>query len=288
MSGSPGVDVGSVRIGLQFAAAMQAMELAASGLSRREVAEELTAAVAASEESRKRRIAGVVARRFVADGETEPPLRVVARAAGSSLDTRHLLLYTIAGLEPLVVSIAEEIFYDRFVLGRTPGALSESEWATLNTGQLLETDEVITHRLVDHYAQTQWGLDDPTSTQCALRILREGGALGATWLARGGTRCLGYFPTHRGPSWRVFAYALWDEFASHGRREVPRAHLRSMRLARLFSLRGPVLDVMAERAASEGFGIIDRRRSGGRLIVTHKSFDEAAQALAGAYTLCED
>ena len=283
MPEAPGFEHASVRIGLHFAAARRAAELAAGGLSRREVAEQLAPDMPAADDTRRRRIASAIARRMMPEGDGPTSLQQVVIAAGPSLDARHLLLYGAAAQEPLVLAIASEVFYERFVLGRTPGGLTEREYAALNTGQLLETDEVITHRLVDHYARAQWGLDDPTSTQCVLRILREGGALAATWMARGESRCLGYFPTHRGPGWRVFAHAVWDEFGAHGRRELPRAHLRSMVLARLFSLPGPVVEVLAERAAAEGFGVIDRRRSGGRLILAHRSPEEAAAALAGSY-----
>ncbi|MCD6360780.1 MAG: hypothetical protein J7M38_07925 [Armatimonadetes bacterium] len=273
---------GTVRIGLHFATAIRALELAAEGLSRQEVVEELTPHVPAADENRRRRIASTVARRYVADEPWAVALRMLVRAVGPDLDTRHLLLYALARREPLVLAVAGSIFYERFVLGRTPAGLSEREYAALNTGRLIETDEVVTHRLVDYFVRRQWGLDDPAGTQCVLRILREGGALGATWIARGSSRCLGYFPTHRGPSWRVFVYAMWDEFASRGRRDIPRAHLRSMALARLFALPGPVVDLLADRAAAGGFGMVEHERSGGRLLVTHRSFEEAARRLVEA------
>lgn len=273
---------GSVRTGLHFTAAIRALELAAGGLSRQEVAERLAPEIAASDDSRRRRTALVLARRFASDEPGTAELRALVAAAGASLDTRHLLLYAVARQEPLVLAVAGSVFYERFVLGRTPGGLSEREYAAINTGQLLETDEVVTHRLVQHFARQQWGAVDPASTQCALRILREGGALGATWIARDNSRCLAYFPTHRGPSWRVFVYALWEEFAARGRRELPRAHLRSMALARLFALPGPVVDLLADRAAAEGFGMIEHERSGGRLLVIHRSFADATAALVRA------
>jgi len=239
--------------------------------------------IAAGDEQSARRTAWALTRRVVparADDTSALPLHRLILSAGRTLDSRHLLLYTVACDEPLVMAIAEEVFYRRFVLGRTPEGFTEREFHAINTGKLIETDQVITHRFVDEYAGRVWGLNDRASTQCALRILREGGALAATWMAREEARCLGYFPSHRGPSWRVFTYALWEELASRGRRAVPRAHLRSMRLARLFSLPGPVVEVLAERAAAEGFGAIAGQRSGGRFMVAHDSFVAAMTALA--------
>lgn len=292
-------ELGGVRIGLHFPESVRAIELAAqseTATAPRQVVEALAPEVpaagpAASCDSpgsaRRRRIAWAIVRRLIprrAEGAPRPPLHALLLAAGHTLDARHLLLYAVAQREPLVMAIAEQVFYRRFVLGRTPAGFTEREFSSINTGKLLETDQVVTHRLVDEYARRNWRLEDSASTQCALRILREGGALAATWIARGEARCLAYFPSHRGPSWRVFAYALWEELASRGRRAVARAHLRSMALARLFSLTGPVVDALAERAVAEGFGAIDGRRSGGRLIVAHDSFQEAAAALAEQYT----
>ncbi|MEA3401745.1 MAG: BrxA family protein [Armatimonadota bacterium] len=289
MSRAAGQALGSVRVGLHFAEAVAAAELAAAGCSRQEVVEQLAERVPAPDEERRRRIAATLARRVVcqraADGqERSCPLPALIAAAGRTLDSRHLLLYATARREGLVMAVASEVFYRRFVLGRLPEGLSERDFATINTGKLLETDDIITHRLVDEYARRRWGLHDRSSTQCALRILREGGALGATWIARGETRCLGYFPSHRGPSWRVFVYALWEEFASRGRRTVARAHLRSMALGRVFCLRGPAVDVLAEQAADCGFCQIDGLRSGGPVAVRHDSFQEAVAALGEQYT----
>ncbi|MGC9319436.1 MAG: hypothetical protein ACP5KN_15490, partial [Armatimonadota bacterium] len=246
--------------------------------------------VPAPDEERARRVAATLARRVMcrqaADGEERScPLPALIAAAGRTLDSRHLLLYATARRERLVMAVASEIFHPRFVQGRLPEGLSERDFAAINTGKLLETDDVITHRLVAEYARSRWRLHDRSSTQCALRILREGGALGATWISRGETRCLGYFPSHRGPSWRVFVYALWEEFASRGRRAVARAHLRSMTLARVFCMRGPAVDVLAGHAADCGFCEIDGLRSGGPVAVTHSSFEEAVAALGEQYTL---
>jgi len=285
--------VGSVREGLHFGEAVTAAELAAGGAGLSAVVDLVAPLVPAPDEERRRRIASTVVRRVMCDCATrgdgpdceERPCllpRVVA-AAGRTLDSRHLLLYATARRERLVMTVAAEVFYRRFVLGRPPEGITERDFAAINTGKLLETDEIVTHRLVDEHARRRWGLDDRASTQCALRILREGGALGATWVTRGGGRCLGYFPSHRGPSRRVFAYALWEEFASRGRRTVPRAHLRTMALAHLFCLRGPAVDVLAERAAEEGLCAIDGRRSGGPISVVHDSFAEAMGALAATY-----
>ncbi len=283
---------GSVRVGLYFSESVRAIELAAEGETARgrdEVIEALAPEIPVAgpaAQARGRRIAWAIVRRVIpehADEVPRPPLHDLVLAAGRSLDTRHLLLYTVAQREPLVLALAEQVFYPRFVLGSMPAGFTEREFNTINTGRLLETDRVVTHRLVEEYARRSWDLDDSASTQCALRILREGGALAATWLARREARCLGYFPSHRGPGWRVFTYALWEEFGSRGRRAVPRAYLRSMTLARLFSLPGPVVDALATRAAAHGFGAIDGRRSGGRLIVAHDSFQEAAAALAESY-----
>ncbi len=240
----------------------------------------------AADEERARRVASAIARRVLPkqdEGMLSVPWHRLVLQAGLTLDSRHLIVYAVAADEPLVMAIADEVFYRRFVLGRAPEGFTEREFNAINTGKLLETDQVVTHRLVDEYARRAWGLKDETSTQCALRILREGGALAATWIARGEARCLAYFPSHQGPSWRVFAYALWDEFASHGRTALPRAYLRSMRLARLFSLSGPTVDALAERAATEGFGSIAGRRSGGRFVVAHDSVEDATEALAGRY-----
>ncbi len=274
------LESGTVRTGLHFTAALRALELAASGLPRRAVAALLAPHIAATDEGRRRRIAATLARRFPADEPATVELHRLVRAAGTSLDTRHLLLYAVARQEPLVLAIASTVFYERFVLRRLPAGMSEREYCAVNTGKLLETDEVVTHRLVHHVANRLWGPVDAASTQCALRILREGGALGATWIARDNTRCLAYFPTHRGPSWRVFTYALWEQMASRSRRAVPRAHLRSMVLARLFALPGPVVDLLADRAAAAGFGVIDHERSGGRFLVTHRDFTGAMTDLA--------
>ncbi|MGD9495186.1 MAG: hypothetical protein AB7Y46_02630, partial [Armatimonadota bacterium] len=280
--------VGSVRIGLHFAEAVTAAELAAAGCTRAEVVNQLAPMIPSPEEERRRRIASALARRVMCDRDARTerecderpcPLPRLVAAWGRTLDSRHLLVYATARRETLVMAVAAEVFHRRFVLGLAPEGMSESDFAALNTGKLLETDEVVTHRVVEEYARRRWGLDDPASTQCVLRILREGGALGATWLTSGGSRYLGYFPTHRGPSWRVFTYALWEEFASRGRTTVPRIHLRAMALAHLFSLRGPSVDVLAERAAEEGSCAIDGRRSGGPVSVAHGSFEEAVLAL---------
>jgi len=280
--------VRSVRVGLHFAESVSAARFAVEGCSRDEMLETLAPCLGGSEEE-SRRIAGTILRRLMGPSsglgaedaaERPSPLAWVTAAAGHTIDSRHLLLYAAARLERLVMAAASELFYPRFVLGRLPEGMHELDFAAVNTGKLLETDDVITHRLVDEYARRRWGLDDPSSTQCALRILREGGALGATWISRGETRCLGYFPTHRGPSWRVFTYALWEEFASRGRRTVPRAHLRSMALARLFCLHGPSVDVLAQRAAEAGFCAIDGERSGGPVSAAHETFEDAARALA--------
>ncbi len=288
-------EFGSVRVGLHFAEAVTAAELAACGCDHAEVVEQVAPLVPAPDDERARRIASTLAHRVMCDcaargddGCDGPPctLPELIAAAGRRLDARHLLLYATARRERLVMAVAEEVFYPRFVLGRMPAGMSEGDFAAINAGRLLETDEVITHRLVDEYACRRWRLDDPTSTQCALRILREGGALGATWISRDDGRCLGYFPTHRGPGWQAFVYALWEEFASRGRRTVPRAHLRMMALSRLFCLRGPVVDVLAERAAAAGFCTIDGRRSGGPITATHDSFEQAVGALADGYR-CE-
>lgn len=281
-----GARFGSVRIGLHFPETVRAIGLAAEGGTRREVVEALAGEVPEADEERARRVTWAVVRRVMPkrdEGAPSPPLHTLILQAGLTLDSRHLIIYAVAHHEPLVMAVAEGIFYRRFVLERAPEGFTEREFNTVNTGKLLETDQVVTHRLVDEYARRAWGLKDEASTQCALRILREGGALAATWIARGEARCLAYFPSHRGPSWRVFAYALWDEFASRGRTAVPRAHLRSMQLARLFSLRGPVVDALAERAATEGFGAIAGRRSGGRFVVAHDSFEEAMAVLARSY-----
>ncbi len=285
-------EFGSVRVGLHFGEAVSAAELAARGCDRTEVVEQIALLVPAADEERARRIASTLARRVMCDcgpgGDDEAdgrgwPLPTLIAAAGRRLDARHLLLYATARRERLVMAVAGEVFYPRFVLGRMPAGMSEADFAAINAGRLLETDEVITHRLVDEYARRRWRLDDPASTQCVLRILREGGALGATWISRDDGRCLGYFPTHRGPGWQVFVYALWEEFASRGRRTVPRVHLRMMALARLFCLHGPVVDVLAERAAQEGFCAIDGRRSGGPISVVHDDFEQAVAALAQRY-----
>lgn len=285
--------LGSVRVGLHFAEAVTAAELAAAGCDRSKVVERIAPVLAVADEERARRIASTLARRVmsgcqprgeeVGRGSTLCPLAGLIAAAGRCLDSRHLLLYATARRERLVMAVAREVFYPRFVLDRMPEGMNERDFAAINTGRLLETDEVITHRLVDEYARRRWRFDDSASTQCALRILREGGALGATWLERGEGRCLGYFPTHRGPGWKVFVYALWEEFAARGRRTVPRAHLRTMELAYLFCLRGPAVDVLAERAADEGFCVIEARRSGGPVSVTHEGFEQAVAALARTY-----
>lgn len=276
--------LGSVRIGLHFAEAVAAAELLAAGCARDQIVDRVAALVPAPDDDRRRRIASALLHRLqvdcAAEGRAPCPLVDLLAAAGCTLDARHLLLHATARRERLVMAVAGEVFFPRFVLGRLPDGLSERDFAALNTGRLLETDAVITHRLVDEYARRRWGFDDPASTQAALRILREGGALAATWLERGDGRCLGYFPSHRGPSWRVFVYALWEEFASRGRRTVPRAHLRSLALAHLFCLPGPVVEALGERAAEEGFCAIDGRRSGGPIAVTHASFAEAAGELA--------
>jgi len=285
--------LGSVRVGLHFAESVTAAELAAAGYDHVGVVERIAPALGVADEERARRIASTLARRVMYGGEPrgeEPgrcgapcPLPGLIAAAGRCLDSRHLLLYATARRERLVMAVAREVFYPRFVQDRVPEGMTERDFAAINTGRLLETDEVITHRLVDEYARRRWRFDDRASTQCALRILREGGALGATWLERGDGRCLGYFPTHRGPGWRVFVYALWEEFAARGRRTVPRAHLRTMALAHLFCLRGPAVDVLAERAAEEGFCAIEARRSGGPISVTHESFEQAVAALTRTY-----
>lgn len=276
--------LGSVRIGLHFAEAVAGARLLAAGCTREQILGELAALVPAPDEERRRRVASALVHRLLVDCETEDPARCpvveLLAAAGCTLDARHLLLYATARRERLVMAIAAEVFFPCFVLGRPPEGLSERDFAALNTGRLLETDQVITHRLVDEYARRRWGFDDPTSTQTALRILREGGALAATWLERGDGRCLGYFPSHRGPSRQTFVYALWEEFASRGRRTVPRVHLRGMALAHLFCLPGPVVEALGERAAEEGFCALDARRSGGPISVTHTSFAEATVELA--------
>lgn len=205
--------LGSVRIGLHFAEAVAGARLLAAGCTREQILGELAALVPAPDEERRRRVASALVHRLLVDCETEDPARCplveLLAAAGCTLDARHLLLYATARRERLVMAIAAEVFFPCFVLGRPPEGLSERDFAALNTGRLLETDQVITHRLVDEYARRHWGFDDPTSTQTALRILREGGALAATWLERGDGRCLGYFPSHRGPSRQTFVYALW-------------------------------------------------------------------------------
>jgi len=275
----------SVRVGLRFTEAVQAATMAAAGCSREEVVEKLTAGLAAPDVDHARRVAGTISRRVLCDAEADEdevlcPLSTVVAAAGRRIDARHLLLYATARHEPLVMAVASELFYRRFVLGEALAEMSDREYATFNTGKLFETDDVVTHRLVNEYARRRWHLDDPSSIQCALRILREGGALGATWISRDETRCLGYFPTHRGPSWRVFVYALLEEFAARGRRSVPRAHLRTMAMARVFCLRGPAVDVLAGEAAEHGFCTIRRTRSGGPVTVAQSSFAEAALRLA--------
>lgn len=277
-------EIGSVRVGLHFAETVAAAEIVAADAPRPEIVKRIAASIGVPDERQRRRIAGTILRRLTRKDEERPTaLAKIVDAAGLTLDARHLLLYATARQERLVMAIASELFYRRFVLGQSPEGISERDFAAINTGKLLDTDPVITHRLVDEYARRRWGLDDAASTQCALRILREGGALGATWIARGGTRCLGYFPGHRGPSWRVFVYAFWEEFASRGRRRVPRAHLRSMALARMFCLHGPNVDVLAEQAAGEGFCRIEGRRSGGPVAAAHESFEAAATALARWY-----
>jgi len=276
--------LGSVRIGLHFAEAVAAAELLAAGCAREDIVARVAALVPAPDDERRRRVASALVHRLQIDCQARDaapcPLVDLLAAAGRTLDARHLLLHATARREQLVMAIAAEVFFPSFVLGRPPEGLSERDFAALNTGRLLETDEVITHRLVDEYARRRWGLGDAASTQTAMRILREGGALAATWLERGDGRCLGYFPSHRGPSWRVFVYAFWEEFASRGRRTVPRAHLRSLALAHLFCLPGPVVEALGERAAEEGFCAIDGRRSGGPISVMHASFAEAAAELA--------
>lgn len=171
---------------------------------------------------------------------------------------RQLLTYVVASSEPMLAALASELLYVHFVEHGAPEGFTAEEFSAINANGLFEVTGAVTHAGVSAYARRRWQIKNPSPTRRALRLLRKGGILGATWIARSGHRCLGYFPVLGLPSAACFAYALYS--MQEEARYVRLDRLRAGLFVRLFLLRPVAVDYLIERAGR--LGLVDQIQAG--------------------------
>jgi hypothetical protein len=216
---------------------------------------------------------GLGRRRHVEAGSLHRILAALSEPAG-----RQLLAYVVARNEPMLAALAREVLYPHFVEHAAPQGFTAEEFSAINANGLFEVAGAVTHAGVAAYARRCWRIRDPSSTRRALRLLRKGGVLAATWIARGSRRCLGYFPIVGLPDIACFTYALYpmrDE-AHYVRLDRLRAGL----FVHLFLLRPVAVDYLIERA--EELGLVQQTRPG-LVDLSFASLEEATGAILQAH-----
>jgi len=187
---------------------------------------------------------------------------------------RQLWTYVVATHEPMLAAVAREVLYPYFVECRTPKGFAAEEFSSINANGLFEVAGALTRAAAAAYAERRWGIVDPAATGRALRLLRKGGILAATWLSRSSARCLGYFPVGGLPDLACLGYAMFSMsgYAGHVRLDRLRAGL----FVHLFLLRPVAVDFLLEQAID--VGLVDGPR-GGVAALRFGSLDEAADAI---------
>jgi hypothetical protein len=191
---------------------------------------------------------------------------------------RQLLTYVVATSEPMLAALAGEVLYPHFVERTAPQGFTTEEFSAINANGLFEIAGAVTHAGVSAYARRRWRLNDPSPTRRALRLLRKGGILGATWIARSGRHCLGYFPILGLPDIACFAYALYSMRAESQYVRLDR--LRAGLFVRLFLLRPVAVDYLIEQA--DRLGLVAETESG-LATLAFGSLEHAAVAILGAH-----
>jgi len=163
---------------------------------------------------------------------------------------RRLWTYAVATQEPMLAAVAREVLYPFFVQCGTPKGFGAEEFSAVNANGLFEVAGAITHAAVAAYASRQWGLGDPAPTGRALRVLRKGGVLAATWISRSSARCLGYFPLGGLPDLACLGYAIYSTPGHAGYVRLDR--LRAGLLVHLFLLRPIAVDYLLDQAMDAG------------------------------------
>jgi hypothetical protein len=216
---------------------------------------------------------GLGRRRHVEPGGLHRILAGLSEPAG-----RQLLAYVVASTEPMLAALAREVLYPHFVEHEAPAGFAAEEFSAINANGLFEVAGAITHAGVSAYARRCWRVKDPSPTRRALRLLRKGGILGATWIARSSRRCLGYFPIIGLPDNACFAYALYS--MRDQARYVRLDRLRAGLFVRLFLLRPVAVDYLIERA--EELGLVDPTESG-VVDLAFECLDDAAETILQAH-----
>ena len=192
---------------------------------------------------------------------------------------RQLWTYVVAAHEPMLAAVAGEVLYPYFVECQTPKGFAAEEFSVINANGLFEVAGAITHAAVAAYGERRWGIVDPAPTGRALRLLRKGGILGATWLSRPSARCLGYFPMGGLPDLACLGQAMFS-MSGHGR-HVRLDRLRAGLFVHLFLLRPVAVDFLLEQAMD--LGLVDEPR-GGVAPLRFGSLDEAAEVIISRRT----
>lgn len=216
---------------------------------------------------------GLGRRRHLAPGSLHRILATLSEPAG-----RQLLTYVVALAEPMLAALAREVLHPYFVEHEVPAGFTAEEFSAINANGLFEVAGAVTHAGVAAYAQRCWRIKDPSATRRALRLLRKGGVLGATWIARSSRRCLGYFPVLGLPDVACFAYALYS--MRDEARYVRLDRLRAGLFVRLFLLRPVAVDYLIDRA--EELGLVDQTQAG-VVELPFASLDEATGAILKAH-----
>ncbi len=195
-------------------------------------------------------------------------------AALSDHAGRQLWTYVVATREPMLAAVAGEVLYPYFVECQTPRSFAAEEFSTINANGLFEVAGAITHAAVAAHARRRWGIADVAPTGRALRLLRKGGILEATWLRRSNARCLGYFPVGGLPDLGCLAHAMYSAAGHTGHVRLDR--LRAGLLVHLFLLRPIAVDFLVEQAIA--LGLVDEPRRGVAAL-RFGSFDDAVDTI---------
>ncbi len=272
----------AITVGLEADIALAAVRMSRELETRTELLDAIRGRLATATPRQRERIAWAVVRRLFPESKRElvpTPLHELLSALPDEAARRHLLLYATSRREPLLLAIMGDVFFPYFVLNAAPKGTTRRQFAVERSGQLFETDQVVTHAALARYAQRQWGLRRRASTQLALRTLRAGEALDATWVVSQGVRCLGYFPAGRTVEWPALAYCLYAACPRSDRR-WPADRLANGDLARLFLLSRMRLQLLLRECREHGL-VATPDAAGGFVELACRDTTEAVTVILG-------
>jgi hypothetical protein len=189
---------------------------------RHALVEVIAAQLPQTSEKTRSRIAAKIVQRYISGRRRifsplphqQPFVRLIARSRHVPTQI-ELLYYRLAKIDPLVGSIARELFYPACLTGRPPDGLSANEFALRNGARLFSPSPLLTRTFILDYARTRWNFTSRATIDRSLRVLQGAGLIARERMTELHEHPTAYRLSEHNVSPVTFVYALYDEFLPH-------------------------------------------------------------------------